>query len=176
MKERLLGQLARRIAVAIASAVTLAALAGGSFIVATQSAAPEGDDKPTVKAEETEAPETEAPEPQGTESPGVHGGTVERFHGDGTHPCPMPDGVTLDGNWTHGDYVSAWTDHDKKHEAAKSWCGKPMSSVAKKLAQQAGATAKTHGKSGEPHGNSADHKPADAGSAAGDHPEGEAGS
>ena len=58
------------------------------------------------------------------EGEGVHGGTIERFHAN----CEVPQGADLTGNWTHGDYVSAWAatgDQDKIQAAAHSRCGKP---------------------------------------------------
>jgi hypothetical protein len=59
------------------------------------------------------------------EGQGIPGGSIERFHSD----CDLPDGVApLEGNWTHGMYVSAWAttnDPTKIVEAAHSRCGKP---------------------------------------------------
>ena len=67
--------------------------------------------------------------PEGSEDgqggEGVHGGPVERFHGPG---CDLPSGADLSGNWTHGDYVSAWAstgDAERVQAAAHSRCGKP---------------------------------------------------
>jgi hypothetical protein len=83
-----------------------------------------------------------------SENAGVHGGSVSRFHDD----CALPEGVaTLEGNWTHGDYVSAWataptSDNEAVQAAAHSDCGMPTTSVD--------AKARTHGKSDEPHGKS----------------------
>jgi hypothetical protein len=83
-----------------------------------------------------------------SESAGVHGGSVSRFHDD----CALPQGVAaLEGNWTHGDYVSTWataptSDAEGVKAAAHSTCGMPMTSVD--------AKAGTHGKSDEPHGKS----------------------
>jgi hypothetical protein len=83
-----------------------------------------------------------------SESAGVHGGSVSRFHTD----CALPEGVAaLEGNWTHGDYVSAWatapkSDAEAVKAAAHGACGMPMTSVD--------AKARTHGKSDEPHGKS----------------------
>ncbi|MCA1830597.1 MAG: hypothetical protein ABR552_02360 [Actinomycetota bacterium] len=158
MKDRIWGLLARRAAVAALSAVALAGVAGGTLVATHRPA-----DKPTVAASETESPEaSESPEPEGTESPG---GSVERFHGDATTPCPVPDGATLDGNWTHGDYVGAWaatSDHDKTRDAAKTPCGLPQH------AADAHAAKGTHGKSGDhnSHGQdvSAEHRQDDNGS------------
>jgi hypothetical protein len=136
MKDRIWGLLAKRVAVAAVSAVALAGVAGGTLVSSHHAA-----DKPQVQATETESPEpTDTPDPN--ETPG---GTVERFHGDNTTPCPLPDGVTLTGNWTHGDYVSAWSntgDSSKTRDAAKSPCGLPQK------AADAHAAHGTHGKSG----------------------------
>ncbi|MFN2590142.1 MAG: hypothetical protein ABR518_05180 [Actinomycetota bacterium] len=75
------------------------------------------------------------------EDGGVHGGPIERFHGPG---CDVPDGADLpEGNWTHGDYVTAWAetgDEAKVQEAAHSRCGKPAHAAA------------GHGKKGTPPG------------------------
>src|SRR5687768_7293793 len=60
---------------------------------------------------------TEEPE----EANEVHGGTIERFHAG----CDVPDGAKLSGNWTHGDYVTAWAatgDNAKIRAAAHSRC------------------------------------------------------
>lgn len=60
----------------------------------------------------------------------VHGGTVARFHDAAA--CPLPAGVTLSGNWTHGDYVRAVaTTHDRHliRVAARSKCGRPIHPV-----------------------------------------------
>lgn len=75
------------------------------------------------------------------EGEGVHGGTIERTHAD----CPLPDGATLSGNWTHGDYVSAWAKSDPTtaKDAAQSSCGKPAAAVAHSAEK---------GKSGQAHG------------------------
>lgn len=63
-----------------------------------------------------------AKEAKEDEADGVHGGTVARFH----EGCSAPS--ALSGNWTHGDYVSAWArtgDAEKIQAAAHSRCGKP---------------------------------------------------
>jgi hypothetical protein len=56
---------------------------------------------------------------------GVHGGPKPRFHDAGE--CNLVDVRQLQGNWTHGDYVSAVEKNDptKVQEAAHSRCGKP---------------------------------------------------
>ena len=57
---------------------------------------------------------------------GVHGGPNPRFHD--ASECNLVDVGTLEGNWTHGDYVSAVEKKDpsKVREAAQSQCGKPV--------------------------------------------------
>jgi hypothetical protein len=81
-----------------------------------------------------------------------------RFQGDSENPCDLPEGVSaLSGDWTHGDFVSAWAGWaagQKKggvstasvggsiSAAARSGCGKPLTSLG-------------HGHSGEAPGNSA---------------------
>lgn len=59
------------------------------------------------------------------EDGGVHGGPKPRFHDAGE--CNLVDVRQLEGNWTHGDYVSAVEKKDpsKVREAAHSRCGKP---------------------------------------------------
>jgi hypothetical protein len=79
-------------------------------------------------------------EDQADDDGGVHGGTVERFHGSG---CDVPSGANLSGNWTHGDYVSAWAaggDPEAIQAAAHSACGKPLHATG------------SHGKQGNPPG------------------------
>lgn len=57
---------------------------------------------------------------------GVHGGPEPRFHD--ASECNLVDVSTLEGNWTHGDYVSAVEKQNpsKVREAAQSQCGKPV--------------------------------------------------
>ena len=58
---------------------------------------------------------------------------VERFLGDETTPCTLPDGSPFEG--THGDYVVAHPDDpatpdvDERAEAAQSPCGMPLDAV-----------------------------------------------
>jgi hypothetical protein len=61
---------------------------------------------------------------------GVHGGPIERLHQAG--PCDLTAVSSLQGNWTHGDYVSTVAANGNPAEirlAAHSDCGKPMVSV-----------------------------------------------
>ncbi|HYU93178.1 MAG TPA: hypothetical protein VEN95_06850, partial [Actinomycetota bacterium] len=54
---------------------------------------------------------------------------IDRFHGSG---CSLTNVSGLQGNWTHGDYVSTVAvtgDATMIVEAAHSDCGKPMVSV-----------------------------------------------
>jgi hypothetical protein len=73
-----------------------------------------------------------------------HGGWIARFHGQGAGvaavDCDLPPGVSLQNNWTHGDYVSSWATWIESapaaqlqeaaigsaSEAAHSGCGKPL--------------------------------------------------
>jgi hypothetical protein len=83
-------------------------------------------------AAESHAHETEAPE--GSAAPqdaGAHGGTVARFQQAGA--CDLTNTTGLQGNWTHGDYVSAVAtsgDHAQTRTAAQSDCGKPLVATA----------------------------------------------
>jgi hypothetical protein len=60
---------------------------------------------------------------------GIHGGPIDRLHGSG---CSLGNVSSFQGNWTHGDYVSAVAitgDSALIVEAAHSDCGKPMVSM-----------------------------------------------
>jgi len=61
---------------------------------------------------------------------GIHGGPIDRFHGSG---CSLTNVSAFQGNWTHGDYVSAVAvatgDSTMIVQAAQSECGKPMVAV-----------------------------------------------
>ena len=98
-------------------------LVGGAYALTGTSAPDDGTATVESTPEATETPDpTETPDATETEDGGVHGGSVERVH-DG---CEGVDG--LEGNWTHGDYVSAVGDEggsEAKKAAAKSDCGKP---------------------------------------------------
>src|SRR5207302_309417 len=62
-----------------------------------------------------------------TTQSGQLGGSVLRVHDN----CPLPPTASLTGNWTHGDYVSAWAatgDHVATKAAAQSSCGMPANS------------------------------------------------
>jgi hypothetical protein len=54
----------------------------------------------------------------------LHDGSVARVH-DG---CAFPDSAEPSGNWTHGDFVSAWAHAmgGSVRDAAHSSCGKPI--------------------------------------------------
>jgi hypothetical protein len=80
-------------------------------------------------------------QPEETEAE-IHGGPNARVHG-GT--CDVPAGAELQGNWTHGDYVTAWekADPTKVREAAHSRCGKPAHAGGPHAAKKgAGSKAK----------------------------------
>ena len=85
------------------------------------------------------ASSTHSPNPLGDQSghigssdtpTGVHGGPIDRFHGSG---CSLTNVSAFQGNWTHGDYVSAVAtatgDSTVIVQAAHSDCGKPMVAV-----------------------------------------------
>jgi hypothetical protein len=106
--------------------VVLLPIIGGTVAYsATSSPGKSGSAPGKQKAgqEQSTEQENEAEEPEGE---GIPGGTIDRYHGS---DCRQPDGVAaLEGNWTHGMYVSAWAttnDPTKIVEAAHSRCGKP---------------------------------------------------
>ena len=121
------------------------ALAAVLLVVGAAAAAPRSGSRPAPAdaAHSSSSAKRTATE---AEDQGVHGGSVERFHAE----CAFPEGVgPLEGNWTHGDFVSAWAradGSDAVKTAAHSPCGKPISA--------ADAQAGTHGRSDEPHGKS----------------------
>lgn len=94
---------------------------------------PEGDDEGTVT------------DPEGDDQT-TRGGTVERFH----EGCAFPGLVVVpEGNWNHGQYVSAWAktgDREAHREAAHSDCGKPMNAVEKSKKGTLGKHGKGHEK------------------------------
>jgi hypothetical protein len=92
---------------------------------------------------------------------GDQGGPIARVHDSGS--CDLADGSSLQGNWTHGDYVSAVAksgDPSKTQQAAQSDCGKPSgaghgggppdSAVEHMKAGKAHAHGGTHGEGGKP--------------------------
>jgi hypothetical protein len=82
------------------------------------------------------------------EAPELHGGAIERVH----EGCSFPDGAEAPaGNWTHGDYVSAWAaarNGESVADIAHSSCGKPAH------AGGPGAEGSAPGRSGEAPGHS----------------------
>jgi hypothetical protein len=171
---------------------------GGSALVGAHGAsADHRSDAGVAHAKDSTAPNSPEPSPSVSPSPDAaeHDATehdVARFHGDAT-ACPQPDGAALEGNWTHGDYVSAWAktgDHAKTQAAARSDCGKPQSSVhAAKSdddkadeADDAGEDAGAHDSHAAAHRQDGDHKDegsehganhGDAGGHGGDHEAGD---
>ena len=117
---------------------------------AAPSSAPNLSGPPTVST----GSESDDAQPEADDGQGEHGGTIERFHDD----CALPEGAEqLEGNWTHGDYVSVWAHSDHSEPvstAAQSDCGKPLTSVGDSEAQPHGKSGESHGKSGESHGKS----------------------
>lgn len=130
--------------------ILAALLAGGSWAATGNRGNSEGA-KPEVAASETADAEAQG---------GEHGGTVERYHGA---DCTAATG--LEGNWTHGDYVSAVAQDDDEAtevaDAAQSDCGKPTSALEGGAGQENGnkpASAGTKPAWGKKGGRSADHR------------------
>ena len=89
---------------------------GGSSVAASGLLAGTGDPDETNETQENDA--------------GILGGTIERFHRGGA--CDLVDVGSLDGNWTHGSYVTAVAelgDASLVPVAARSDCGEPMVAV-----------------------------------------------
>ena len=101
----------------------LVGLSGAAASVLASSPSPSAHPGDESKAQEADGAE-------GTAEPrheGVHGGTVTRFQQ--VDACGLTNTSALEGNWTHGDYVSAVAangDHVQIQAAAHSRCGKPM--------------------------------------------------
>lgn len=105
----------------------------------------------SVAPEESEPPDESNP-PKGDDQ-GVQGSSVERSH-DG---CELPEGApALEGNWTHGEYVSVFAradDHEALVAAAHSQCGKPMKAGEHGKKDKArGRGSRSHGKTPQSHG------------------------
>ncbi len=99
-------------------------------------------------------PSTSRGQQEREEDASRHGGWIERFHGQGAGiaavDCRLPPGVSLQGNWTHGDYVSSWATWIERasvaqlqdaairsaSEAAHSGCGKPLPQLKLKPAKE----------------------------------------
>lgn len=115
----------RKLFLAVTSMALALTLVGGAYALTGES---DEEQTPTVEQAETgdsepleEETETSEPEEEETDD-GVHGGSVARIH----EGCDGVEG--LEGNWTHGDYVSAvgaQSGPEAKKAAAKSDCGKP---------------------------------------------------
>lgn len=117
----------KRVATTIGAAMLALMMVGGAYALSGE----------TTPASETPAPEasstpTESPAPDPSPSSdddddGDQTKGVERVH----EGCGDVEG--LEGNWNHGQYVSAvghsTGDKDAKKAAAKSDCGKPVQSV-----------------------------------------------
>ena len=142
---------------------TLAGAATGSLPDVAQDAAHTalakvGIEVPKAKGKAAKAADTDGP------------GSVERFLGDGTTPCTLPDGSPFVGN--HGQYVKAHaddpatTDVNERQVAAESRCGKPIQAGTEADSDGADADeSKKPADAGKPDdpGKSEDHKPEDAG-------------
>lgn len=111
----------------IALGVATIVLASG-VAAATVLSAPSAT--PTGQREQARQPAVKESNESDEAGVSVHGGPIERFHEAGR--CGLVDVSTLQGNWTHGDYVAAVTalgDASLIPTAAHSDCGKPMVSV-----------------------------------------------
>jgi hypothetical protein len=148
----------KRATLIVISLLCAVLLAGGSWA----STGSHRNEAPEVGAPETESPE-ETPEPEPSEAPddaGDKGGTVERYHGE---DCTLATG--LQGNWTHGDYVSAVAKDDDDatvvSDAAQSRCGKPLNAGKDGEKKPERPEKPEHPGKG---GNSADHRQDGSGS------------
>jgi hypothetical protein len=98
-----------------------------------------------------------------TRDSGVQGGPNERFHD--AAQCGLADVSSLQGNWTHGDYVTAvaqGSDPSLVPQAAHGDCGKPMVAVGHGGPPD---QAIAHMKAGQAHAHGGEGgKPGDAGS------------
>src|SRR6266545_6552108 len=108
----------RRAGIAVvASAFLLLSGVAVASVLASSINRPSSSGGPSGRAHESDA------------EAGIHGGPIDRFHGSG---CSLTNVSGLQGNWTHGDYVSTVAvtgDAAMIVEAAHSDCGKPMVSV-----------------------------------------------
>jgi hypothetical protein len=110
------------IALGIVTVVVASGVAAATVLSAGSSPTPTGE-----KAQGRQVHEKGSNEPG---EAGIHGGMIQRFH----KPvgCDLVDISSLQGNWTHGDYVAAVAalgDASVIPVAAHSDCGKPMVSV-----------------------------------------------
>lgn len=159
MKSYILGLLAKKAVLAAVVPIGLAALAGGGMAVASHVAAPSGSHavaSGTTAGSDVADDSTEVP---ATDPADESGDLVARFHGDATTVCNTPDGVTLSGDWTHGDYVSAWSAGDPvaKKAAAHSRCGKPLSAHVKAASEDKAKDDSEHADKAEGNDDEADH-------------------
>jgi hypothetical protein len=117
--------MSRRRVIVILAALLLSALVATVAYSATSSPGNSGSAPGKQKAAQPQSTEQE----NESEGQGVPGGTISRFHGGSGVSCALPAGAAaLQGNWTHGMFVSAWAatnDSAKIVEAAHSPCGKP---------------------------------------------------
>jgi len=108
----------RRAAIAVvASAFVLLSGVAVASVVASSTNRPSSSGGPSGRAYESD------------DEAGIHGGPIDRLHGSA---CSLTNVSGLQGNWTHGDYVSTVAltgDATMIVEAAHSDCGKPMVSV-----------------------------------------------
>ena len=108
---------------------------------------------------------------RGHSKQGEQVGDGGRLHGS-SETCPLPEGVAaLSGNWTHGDYVSAWAHwaaEQKQQGLSTEWAGASMRTAAQSdcgkrdIAASAvgqGGESPNPGKSAEAHSHKDEHKP-----------------
>jgi hypothetical protein len=114
----------------------------------------ESESEEPAEAEDSGAPAPrEDSEPAEREVRRHHGGSLARFH----EGCELPAAAALDGNWTHGDYVSAnahGSDREAHLAAAHSACGKPMKSLEKNHKDRKDGKGQKHGNG---HGRAGKH-------------------
>jgi len=127
------------------------------LVVGAAAAAPSSAPNLSGRHAVSSGSESDDAQPEADDGQGEHGGSIERFHED----CALPEGAEqLEGNWTHGDYVSVWAHSDHSEPvstAAQSDCGKPLVAVGDSEAQPHGKSGEAHSKSGEAHSKSGDH-------------------
>jgi hypothetical protein len=109
---------------------------------------------PMKDAKESDADKKDAE--NDTRDSGVLGGPSERSHD--AAQCGLADVSSLQGNWTHGDYVDAVAqggDPSQVPQAAQSDCGKPTVAVGHGGGPPEHALA--HMKAGQAHPRGASH-------------------
>jgi len=112
------------LALAVVAVVLTSSVAAASMLSGSPSPSPRREKNPAHLAPGKGTDESDEA------GAGIHGGPIQRFHQAGG--CSLVDVSTLQGNWTHGDYVAAVAalgDSSLIPTAAHSECGKPMVAV-----------------------------------------------